>query len=425
MARIGSNGAATPRRVLAIIIAAALFGACTPELDLRMLVEREVTIANQEWRGIKSIADGPAYAASVGISGNNIYVLYYDASANKLMIKKSGDRGVTWATPFIIDNTTGNYSTSNNIAVDGSNIYISYQRANTVYFMELSDTGSGLIKSNGTPISDKLLAYQYGYENAVAYDTQYVYVVYGAGADPAFSRALKGTSMTFSTPVYIDSSLTSNSGNRKRISLYIDSAANLNVCYYDSIAVGLKNASFDPAATSLAIPASISRINIGTISTPAYAITDAGAIAIAGGPTFITFYDMSTKSLKTYERFTYTYPPLMLGTINTAVTIDSSSSDIGEFSKSIYVGTSIYTIYYDAAGKQVKFAIGTKHANNPPAVLPEYTYSTAVIDAIGGTNVDCSLAYDSSSSTFYAVYYDSAGGGQLKFAKSMDNGATW
>jgi hypothetical protein len=410
--------------LLASVVLLAM--ACSEVLDLKTFVKEQVVIANQEWRGTKAIVTGPAYAAAIGINGDNLYVLYYDSTAQRLKITKSADRGVTWTSPFIVDNTVGNYSTSNNLVIDGTEIYVSYQRLDSVYFIQLTDQGSTFAKSNGTNISTMLAGYPYGYENAVACDTQYVYVIYSAGSDPAFSKALKGSTLSFSTPKYIDSALQTNSGNRKHLSAYIDASGNVNACYYDATtgSEGLKNASFAPTDT---LPISVNRINAGTISTPAYIVTDAGSTGIAGGPTFISYYDTAAKALKMYERFTYTYPPLMLGTVNTAATVDNLSSDVGQYSRTIYLGTSAtpYTLYYDKANTQVKFAKGTKYPNNPPSVPPSYSYSSVVVGQVGGANMDCSLAYDQATGIFYAVFFDSSGSGALMFAKSMDGGVTW
>jgi hypothetical protein len=67
----------------------------------------------------------------------------------------------------------------------------------------------------------------------------------------------------------------------------------------------------------------------------------------------------------------------------------------------------------------VKFARGTKTDTT------DYAFTNSAIATVGGTNYGCDFASDQTTSTFYTVFYDSTGSGALKFAKSLDGGATW
>lgn len=403
-----------------ILAAVFILSNCQQQLELRELVMQKVEIATGEFRGIKSVINGVAYSAAIGINGNNLYILYYDSVLQKLMIIKSPDRGNTWNSPFVVDNTIGYYGTSNNIAIDGSEIYIAYQRTDSVYFIKLTDQGFTFIPSNAQKIS-VITTYPYGYECSIAFDTQNVYIVYSAGGGPAFTKALKGSTMTFSTPVFIDSILSESSGNRKPTALFVDSIGNINVSYFDDTtgSEGLKVANFAPTDV---LPKEVNRIPT-TFPGSTYMIAQQGAsIAMAAQPLFMSYYDSSAKTLNVYESFSYTNPPSMiLYYVRKSVTVDSSSSDIGRYCQSVYWASKLYTAYYDSANKLIKFSTGTKVASIPP----EYSFTPVTIGSVGGSNMGISLAFDASRGIFYIVYYDSAGGGSLKLAKSLDYGVTW
>jgi hypothetical protein len=392
-----------------------------------LLVKQEVAQRIQDYEdwlafayGQKTILSGPCYAASLGVNGSKLYVLYFDLDAQRIRIIKSADGGANWGSPFNVDNTNGIYSTSNNLVVDGSDIYVTYQRSDTVYFRQVTDTGSSFSLSNLATIST-LSGYPYGYENSIACDSSNVYVLYTAGAGPAYSFAAKGASMSFSAPVFIDSDLTQYSGNRKRISTYIDSGGELNACYFDDVNDQLKIANF---ACNDTLPMTVSPINVSG----SY-ITAAGypsCYVWSGSLRFVAYYNTSAQNLSCYERFTYRYYPLMLGYVTKTEVIDSSSGNVGKFCKLAYNSSNydLYIAYYDTTNKLLKFARGEKSPHdNVSSVPPYYTFTTATIDSVGGTNFDCSLAAD--GITVYIVYYDSSGEGALRIAKSRDGGKSW
>jgi hypothetical protein len=140
-------GSRVVRRASALAAATALAGialflaGCMPNLGIITDLTDRVARQNFDY-GVKTVATGANYAASLAVNGDVLYLLYFDSALQKLRIMKSADKGKTWDTPFTVDNTTGFYSTSNNLVVDGSNIYIVYQRVDSVYFVQLTDTGS-------------------------------------------------------------------------------------------------------------------------------------------------------------------------------------------------------------------------------------------------------------------------------------------
>ena len=80
--------------------------------------------------------------------------------------------------------------------------------------------------------------------------------------------------------------------------------------------------------------------------------------------------------------------------------------------------------YYDYANKQLKYARGVKIPWNPnPDTPPYYSFTTSVLDTVGGTNFDCSLASD--GTTLYIVYYDSAQRWSAEAGQVADGGVTW
>jgi len=401
--------------VVSLLFAASLLVACTDILDLKKRVIEEVGQHN------RIILDHEASTPAIAVSGSNVYVLYFDVVARNLMLLKSPDKGATWNDPYPVDSVSAYYSTSNNLAVDGNNVYVAYQRGDTVYFVELVDSGSSFTSAHATAISKMYASYPYGYECSVAFDMTNVYVVYSAGGAPAFSYADKDN-FSFSTPVLIDSALGTNSGNRKPTSLYMDASGNIAVCYYDdtSGSQGLKVASF---AYTDSLPKTVNRVTNNAVSE--YGIgAQGGSMGVGAKPCFVAYFDTAASCLRMYEYFSYTYPPLMIGNLRTFVTVDSTSADVGRSPHCIYSGTTVYVLYCDKTNGKVKFAVGTKNPNNPPTVPPDYSYALYEVGNGGGKDLDCSLAYDSAGNILYACYYDATRSG-LMVARSMDGGATW
>jgi hypothetical protein len=363
-----------------------------------------------EWRGIKTVVSGAAYEARVAYSGSNVYVLYFDYPTRKLMLVKSPDKGASWLSPFVVDGTQSYYDASNNLVVDGNVLYLSYYRGDQVYFIQVTDNGATFSSSNGKKVST-IAGYPYGYENSIAVDTQYVYIIYSAGGNPAFTYAAKGSS-SFSAPVYIDSALSTDGtgGNRKQSSTFIDSDGYINASYFDDVNKQLKCATF---TTATSFPMTVSGILTSTISS--------AQEPSAASKNLISFYNPTSMLYTLYEHYTYSTPPLLiLYHVFNTVTIDSSSADVGQSSTLILEGSVLYSTYYDATNKSLKFAKGTRAAGHN-----DYAFASSSIASVGGTHFGAHFASDASTGSLYVVYYDSAGSGALKLAKSLDAGVNW
>jgi hypothetical protein len=426
MARLGSKRsvAAVGAAVLVAAVAILLSG-CMASLDILSVLGDRVARDNFEY-GTKTVANGPKYAASLAVNGDTLYLLYYDSVVRKLFIMKSADKGKNWNAAYTVDNTTDYYSTSNNLVFDGSNIYIVYQRSDTVYFVQLTDIGPSFTSSNFQAIST-LGAYPYGYESSIACDASSVYIVFSEGGALAYTYTAKGGAMNFPDPVLLDSNWPAppaNAGNRKLSSIYIDPDGYVNVAYFDDYnsTNRLKLAHFSPTdSLPLAVPA------ITYVGSPGYV---AGASypsigSVWGSLRLISYYDTTAKTLNFLEKFAYGKPPLMmLYYTNVMRVIDDSSADVGRYNKMLYLNYIAYIAYYDYTNKQLKFARGVKIPWDSATDTPPYhSFTKSVVGSVGGANFDCSLASD--GETFYIAYYDSSGSGALKLAKSIDGGATW
>jgi hypothetical protein len=422
----GLKGRGIPGRLFfAAAVAAALAG-CTATLDIRNQVALQVNPpappAPTEWTGVKTIVSTPASAAAVAVNGDIVYVLYYDNGAGKLKIIKSSDRAVTWGSPFTVDNTSGVYSRGNSMAVDANNLYIVYNRGPSAeYFIQLTDTGSTFVTSNGQKISN-IPAYANGYENSICYDTGNVYIVYAAGGGPAFTYSPKGASMSFpvsgTNNVLIDTALGYNDGNSKLSSCFVDSTGNVDVSYFDdfSAQTGLKLASITPGS---ALPMAVSPIQVlGPAYIPA---ADYPSIGYFGGQWhFVSYYDSANRNLSCWEGFTYS--TLLLHIVNVSVVVDNSSTNTGLYSKCLYIGSRVNIAYYDATNKAVRFAKGVMNGTTH-----QLDYTTSTVGRVGGTSMGISFA--ANGDALYIVYPDLtiAGGlaGGLKIAKSLNGGVSW
>ena len=401
---------------------------CTQTLDIRNIVEGRVNPPTApeppEWTGAKTIVSSPAFAATVAVNGDTVYVVYFDYSAQKLRIIKSMDRALTWSSPFTIDNTAASYGTMGSLTVDSNNLYIIYNRGgDSDYFIQLTDTGSSFAASNGQKLST-ISAYPYGYESSIAYDTTNVYLTYSAGGGPAFAYSAKGASMSFpvstTNNVLIDLALSYNPGNRKWNSTDVDASGKVNVCYFDDVSAqnGLKVASFTPGS---ALPMTVNPI---TLPGPTYiAAANYPSIGYVNGIwQFISYYDTASQNLSCFEHFSYTYPPLMIGYKFKTVIVDNSSANTGLYSKCLYIGSKLNIAYYDATNKRVRFAKGVMNASTH-----EVDYTTTTVDTVRGTDMNISFA--ANGDALYVVYPDLTISGSLtgglKIAKSLDGGATW
>lgn len=409
----------------ALALTALFLSGCMQPLGLLNVIDDRMARADFEY-GVKTVSASASYAASLGVNGDTLYVLYFDSVARKLFLVKSPDKGKTWNAPYTVDNTTDWYNVSNNLAVDGTTLYLCYQRSDKVYFVQLTDTGSTFTASNFQTIST-FAAYPFGYENSIACDASNVYIVFSEGGAVAFTYAAKAGSINFPDPVCVDSNNgipPDEDGNRKRTSLFIDADGYVNVVFFDDFDNYLRHARFLPTdslpydvpeLTYLPGPANVTSANYPSIG------------SIQGSLRLISYYDDATKTLNWLEKFSYGKPPLMmLFYTNVMRVVDDSSSDVGRFCKSLFVNNTAFIAYYDYANKQVKLARGVKIPWNPdPDTPPYYSFTTASVDTVGGANFDLSLGASADGQTLYILYYDSSGSGALKLAKSIDGGLSW
>ncbi|HTX72600.1 MAG TPA: hypothetical protein VMC79_07215 [Rectinemataceae bacterium] len=418
MAGLGSGrGVRCSLTVLVLTLAAALAVGCKSALDLKAVIEDRVAQANFEY-GTKTLLTGQKYAASVAVNGSKVYVLYYDSAAQNLCVVKSSDGGKSWNAPYTVDSTVDYYGVCNNLVVDQNHIYICYYASrgpDTDYFVELTDTGSSFSSSNFQAVST-YKGYPYGYESSISFDNTNVYIVYSAGGAPAYTYAAKGTTMSFlAQPIPIDASFPNpagSNGNRKRSSIYAD-GNNVNVSYSDNVQNRLRIATFAPSGAGL--PMTVTDLNIGGAASTDYpSLSEAGTI-------LDVYYDGTAKALRCYEHYSYV-SGLNLFIVSKAITIDSSSTNVGSNCRLVYTtsDSTAYVAYYDATNKQLKFASGQQNKSITP---PDFQFNTSVLATVGGTNFDCSMATDGTS--LYIVYFDSSGTGALKIAKSADGGLTW
>lgn len=370
MARIRSNGAATPRRVLAIIIAAALFGACTPELDLRVLVEKEVIssrIALTLYDGTTKVLPGDTITWSDTIFG--------DPLSKTLTLKNDGTRNVTLTGPNIVVKAGGSGAAAfGNIVQPGALTLL--PGASTTFSIDYTPPAADsdytcdfIVNSNddsypaysftGTGHSTRwhgnkaivsaasVLSYscpKIAYLEGTTPTLYLAYIVYDSGTPANRGIALRtstdgGKSWSAASLVVPASTFTisgfSFAAANSRLHLFYSDSTN-NRLYY---------------TTSVATPGSINFSNyVGDFfyGTQAYNINNS-AIVVANGNVYLAAYDNTSATKKLYLYVRGDALPVYGAPSFTQYTIADGGIHTGGFYPSIKVdATNAYLTYLDS-----------------------------------------------------------------------------
>jgi len=340
---------------------------------------------------------------SITVNGSYVYISYYDAVNKDLKIAVSADGGKSWPLNRIktID-AAGDVGDNNDIAVSGNNVYISYidNSNEDLMFAVSTDRGLSWPATNLEVVDANPDDGAMAFETAVTADSSKVYIAYHYFGyhDLKFARSDDcGAAWSWIITVDEDDSVGRYS------SIAIDGAI-VYISYYDATNGNLK---FTRS------------INEGTTwgDTFQRTIDSAGdvgqytSIAADGDNIYISYFDVTNGILKLAKSTDggETWP---LANIK----IVDSTIGSGPYSSIALSGSTVYIAYYNDTNDDLKFA----RSDDGGATWPLANIKT--VDSSGNVGVSSSLAV--SGSDVYISYYDTTNG-NLKFAKSIDNGTTW
>jgi hypothetical protein len=183
------------------------------------------------------------------------------------------------------------------------------------------------------------------------------------------------------------------------------SASNICISYYDSTNGDLKFArSVDGGATWPDVKPVDSTGNVGLYSSIAADLTNV----------YISYFDITNAKLK-FAKSTNGGTSWLAGNIKT---VDSTAS-VGVYTSIAVSGTNVYVSYYDSTNANLKFAMSTDGGATWPAG------NIKIVDSTGDVGSCTSISHTSTGfGNVYISYLDTTNG-DLKFAKSTDDGTTW
>lgn len=337
--------------------------------------------------------------SSLAVSGNNIYISYFDIDDTNLKFAKSIDNGKNWTTTTL--DSSGNVGLYSSITVSGNNIYITYrdQTNRSLKFMKSPDAGVTWI----TKVVDTGDA---GYDTSIAVSGSNIYISYCDYRDPSNPinsrlKFIKSTDNGATWPVG-NIKIVDNADNVGRNTSIAVSGNNVYISYYDQPNGSLKFAKSIDGGT-----------NWGTSIIEDFPNTNTGydtSIAISGVNVFISYYYAGAGKLK-YAK------SIDSGTNWTTYEIDNNGI-VGAYTSVEVSGTNIFISYRDSSNDDLKFAKSTDSGAN-------WNKKTVDSDASGeADDVGYYTSIAVSGNYIYISYYDETNG-NLKFAKSIDGGETW
>jgi hypothetical protein len=339
---------------------------------------------------------------SIAVDGSNIYISYFDNTNNDLKFAKSTDGGDTWDPASIktID-STGDVGEYTSIALNSSNVYISYfdDTNNDLKFTKSTDNGNTWEPGNIKTVDS--IGY-IGDFISMAVDGLNIYISYHdfGNNDLKFIKSTDGGNTWDSA----NKRTVDSAGFVGRYTSIAVDGSNVYISYYDDISYDLKFArstdggdTWDP-------------VNIKTVdSTGEVGLFT--SICVNGSNVYISYYDTTNNDLK-FARSTdsgTTWDPANIKTVD-------STDRIGAYTSMAIDGSNIYISYYDLTNNNLKFARSTDSGDtwNPGNI--KTIYST---DHDGGhTSISVN------GSNIYISYYDFTNN-DLIFTRSTDKGNTW
>lgn len=234
---------------------------------------------------VDSAGDVGKYS-SLAVNGQKIYIAYYsDNPNNDLKFARSDDLGENWPAPQIktVD-ATGTTGLCLSIAVNGSEVYISYYSLslNDLWFSKSSDDGDNWPSNQQLDFSNSV-----GVDTSITTDGTNVYISYFDQTIPGL-KVIKsndhGNNGSWQTPVVVDTG--TNTGLKSSIAV---SGSYVYVSYYKlGTFFDLKFARSDDGGSSW---------DLTTVDSPG-TVGDLTSLTVEGSNLFISYYDYDNGDLK-------------------------------------------------------------------------------------------------------------------------------
>jgi hypothetical protein len=350
-----------------------------------------------EWYGIQTVdAIGDVGSwTSIAVDDSNIYISYWDYTNDDLKFAKSTDFGITWPVENIktVD-SEGSVGAHSSIARNDNYIYISYLQTtgtpDALKFAKSSDWGSTWPSEN--IFTFNLIGEYEGWWTSLEVNSSNFYIIYGGkpnAIDPYCLKFVKSTDSGASwTTIPIDDSC-SPAYN----SLAIDED-NIYISYAESHKIVLAK-SQDGGTTWQFLPVDTTGNNESDSS-----------IVIESNNIYISYFDCTNGDLR-FAKSTDGGATWQTLTIDAGVNTSGTRTSIAADENNIYIS------YWDKTNCDLKFAKSTDYGN---------TWNIKTIDSIG--DVGGSSSIEVNGNYIFISYYDDTNG-DLKFAKSIDGGLTW
>lgn len=340
------------------------------------------------WTGNQQVSIAPSIAWETG--SQTLQISCQDAAGNDLSTDP-------WAINFVIKelimidgaNDVGQYTS---IAVDGSNLYISYYDVTNgdLKFAKSTDGGDNFNVSTVDSIGDV------GKYTSLAVNGSSIYISYydETNQDLKFAKSTDSGD-SFSSIMTVDSA--------QEVGQYTDIAVegtNIYISYYSSVSSNLKLAHSSNDGVDWMAPNG----KLTTVDS-AGEVGQYTSLAVEGTSLYISYYDITNQDLK----FAYSSNNGLLW--DTYIVDDTG--DTGQHTSLVLYAGSLYLTYYDITDGELWIARSTDNGATWPTKI--------AVDTSGNVGQYSSLFY---GTNLYASYYD-ADNADLKFARSNDGGGTW
>jgi hypothetical protein len=353
------------------------------------------------WHGVKVVdsTGDVGKHASLKVLAGNVFTSYFDGTAGQPKLAKSFDGGMNWATSQIGNsaNTAGNPSA---VAVrpNGSlyDIALIYQDWNYLLAKKSTDSGATWVDATTQPHVASTVLQHCSIAAGTGADNSYYagYYVQSGTPDLYFAKSVPG-SANWSAGTVVDS-LSDDCGKFNSIAV-IGSAVFIAYRNSTSGVISLVNSITSGSVFSSAV--TVGGTSTGALGGTSVVATDASMV-------YVVYFDGNNLGFAKSSNGG--------GSFSAPVAVSSNG---GIAPCMAIAGSTIYVSHFDASG-DLRFTrsddLGATWYTLPTpidTVLGANAYGKSTSIAVDGTNV-------------YVAYYD-ATNGDLKVAKSPDNGVTW